>query len=282
MVFITSDSGEGYITVEGHAGDRNHLDPWHNGNELVKAAADASDNVIVVVHSVGPILLEQILSQPSVKAIVWAGLPGQESGNALVDVLYGDTSPSGKLPYTIAREFNDYGARWVDALHDPFPEGIFIDYRHFDQNGIEPRYEFGFGLSYTTFEYANLAVNVFTTSGPATGQVVPGGPADLFQAVGTVSVIVTNNGTTDGAEVAQLYLGLPDSAPTTPPKQLRGFDKVDLGAGQSAQASFELTRRDLSYWDVALQKWVVPRGEFKVYVGSSSRDIREQSVFTIA
>ncbi|KAK1148089.1 hypothetical protein N8T08_010727 [Aspergillus melleus] len=281
IVFITSDAGEGYITVEGHAGDRNHLNPWHNGNELVKAAADASDNVIVVVHSVGPILLETILEQPSVKAIVWAGLPGQESGNALVDVLYGDTSPSGKLPYTIAKEFDDYGARWIDGLNDEFTEDIFVDYRHFDQNDIEPRYEFGFGLSYTTFEYDNLAVSVFATSGPTTGEVIPGGPADLFESVGTVSVIVTNDGETDGAEVAQLYLGLPDSAPTTPPKQLRGFDKLELSPGQSAQASFELTRRDLSYWDVALQKWVVPSGEFTVYVGSSSRDIREEDTFTI-
>ncbi|KAF7182719.1 hypothetical protein CNMCM7691_002380 [Aspergillus felis] len=281
IVFINSDSGEGYITVEGNQGDRNNLDPWHNGNELVKAVAAASKNVIVVVHSVGPIILETILAQPSVKAIVWAGLPGQESGNALVDVIYGDTAPSGKLPYTIAKQAADYGASWTNALTDDFTEGLYIDYRHFDAQGIAPRYEFGYGLSYTTFKYSGLSVNVFTTAGAANGQVVPGGPADLFEVVGQVSVFVRNNGRVAGAEVAQLYIGLPDSAPATPPKQLRGFQKMMLQPGQMGVATFELTRRDLSYWDVQQQKWVVPSGTFQVYVGSSSRDIREQASFRV-
>ncbi|GFF97513.1 probable beta-glucosidase L [Aspergillus udagawae] len=281
IVFINSDSGEGYITVEGNEGDRNTLDPWHNGNELVKAVAAASKNVIVVVHSVGPIILETILAQPSVKAIVWAGLPGQESGNALVDVIYGDTAPSGKLPYTIAKQAADYGASWINAQTDDFTEGLYVDYRHFDAKGIAPRYEFGYGLSYTTFKYSGLWVNVFTTAGAANGQVVPGGPADLFEVVGQVSVFVRNNGRVAGAEVAQLYIGLPDSAPATPPKQLRGFQKLMLQPGQMGRATFDLTRRDLSYWDVQQQKWVVPSGTFQVYVGSSSRDIREQGSFRV-
>ncbi|GAQ05883.1 probable beta-glucosidase L [Aspergillus lentulus] len=281
IVFINSDSGEGYITVEGNQGDRNNLDPWHNGNELVKAVAAASKNVIVVVHSVGPIILETILAQPSVKAIVWAGLPGQESGNALVDVIYGDTAPSGKLPYTIAKQAADYGTSWINAETDDFTEGLYIDYRHFDANGIAPRYEFGYGLSYTNFKYSGLWVNVYTNAGPANGKVVPGGPADLFEVVGQVSVFVRNNGRVAGAEVAQLYIGLPDSAPATPPKQLRGFQKMMLQPGQMGRATFELTRRDLSYWDVQQQKWVVPSGTFKVYVGSSSRDIREEGSFRV-
>ncbi|KAH1432872.1 hypothetical protein KXX32_001942 [Aspergillus fumigatus] len=281
IVFINSDSGEGYITVEGNLGDRNNLDPWHNGNELVKAVAAASKNVIVVIHSVGPIILETILAQPSVKAIVWAGLPGQESGNALVDVIYGDTTPSGKLPYTIAKQAADYGASWINAETDDFPEGLYVDYRHFDAKGIAPRYEFGYGLSYTTFKYSGLWVNMDASAGAANGQVVPGGPADLFEVVGQVSVSVRNNGRVAGAEVAQLYLGLPDSAPATPPKQLRGFQKLMLQPGQTGRATFELTRRDLSYWDVQQQKWVVPSGTFKVYVGSSSRDIREEGSFRV-
>ncbi|KAH2405967.1 hypothetical protein KXV44_005594 [Aspergillus fumigatus] len=281
IVFINSDSGEGYITVEGNLGDRNNLDPWHNGNELVKAVAAASKNVIVVVHSVGPIILETILAQPSVKAIVWAGLPGQESGNALVDVIYGDTTPSGKLPYTIAKQAADYGASWINAETDDFPEGLYVDYRHFDAKGIAPRYEFGYGLSYTTFKYSGLWVNMGASAGAANGQVVPGGPADLFEVVGQVSVSVRNNGRVAGAEVAQLYLGLPDSAPATPPKQLRGFQKLMLQPGQTGRATFKLTRRDLSYWDVQQQKWVVPSGTFKVYVGSSSRDIREEGSFRV-
>ncbi|CAG7959434.1 unnamed protein product [Penicillium salamii] len=281
VVFISSDAGEGYITVEGHAGDRNNLDPWHNGNELVKAVAANNENVIVVVHSVGPIILETILAQPSVKAIVWAGLPGQESGNALVDVLYGSTSPSGKLPYTIAKQFADYGAGWNPGLDDNFAEDIFIDYRHFDDNDIDPRYEFGFGLSYTSFEYSRLSINIAATSGPSNGPIVPGGAEELFETVGTISAIVQNTGKVPGAEVAQLYIGLPDSAPDTPPKQLRGFEKLLLQPEQSGMATFELTRRDLSYWDVQEQKWIIPSGTFTVYVGSSSRDIRQNGEFSV-
>ena len=145
LVFITANSGEGYITVQGVAGDRPNLDPWHNGNQLVQAVAQAGQNVIVVVHSVGPIVLETIQALPNVKAIVWAGLPSQENGNALVDVLYGLVSPSGKLPYTIGKSQSDYGTQ-VARGDDNFSEGLFVDYRHFDRSNIAPRYEFGFGL----------------------------------------------------------------------------------------------------------------------------------------
>lgn len=111
----------------------------------MKAVAAVNKKTIVVVHSVGPIILETILAQPNVVAVVWAGLPGQESGNALADILYGSTSPSGKLPYTIAKQPSDYPSTWVTG-DDNFSEGLFIDYRHFDQNNISPRYEFGYGL----------------------------------------------------------------------------------------------------------------------------------------
>ena len=145
IVFINSDAGEGYITVEGNAGDRNNLDPWHNGNQLVQAVAAVNQKTIVVIHSVGPLILESILALPNVVAVVWAGIPGQESGNGLVDVLYGTKSPSGKLPYTIAKQPADYGTAVVGGA-DNFKEGLFIDYRHFDKAGISPRYEFGYGL----------------------------------------------------------------------------------------------------------------------------------------
>ena len=145
IVFITSDSGEGYITVERVAGDRNDLDPWHGGNQLVQAVASANKNTIVVVHSVGPVILESILALPGVQAVVWAGLPSQESGNALVDVLWGAVSPSGKLPYTIAQRASDYPST-PSRGDDNFQEGLYVDYRHFDKAGIAPRFEFGFGL----------------------------------------------------------------------------------------------------------------------------------------
>lgn len=102
-------------------------------------------HTIVVIHSVGPVILESILALPNVVAVFWAGIPGQESGSGLVDVLYGSISPSGKLPYTIAIQPGDYGTAIANG-DDNYPEGLFIDYRHFDQNNINPRFEFGFGL----------------------------------------------------------------------------------------------------------------------------------------
>ncbi|CAJ2512525.1 Uu.00g055400.m01.CDS01 [Anthostomella pinea] len=280
IVFITSDSGEEYITVENNVGDRNNLDPWHSGNDLVKAVAAANGNVIVVVHSVGPVILETILTQPNVKAIVWAGLPSSESGNALVDILYGGTNPSGKLPYTIAKSASDYGTAVSTGDSDNFKEGLFIDYRHFDKAAIAPRYEFGFGLSYTNFTYSDIVIEGTPAAGPATGDIIPGGRSDLWDTVASVTVTITNSGAVQGAEVAQLYVGYPDYA-GAPPKQLRGFEKLALAAGANDNVTFDLRKRDLSVWDAASQNWVVRSGTFTFSVGSSSRDIRQNSTVTV-
>lgn len=120
------------------------------------------------------------------------------------------------------------------------------------------------------------------TSGAAKGPVVPGGRADLFDEVATVTATVTNSGAVDGAEVAQLYLSLPASAPDAPPKQLRGFDKLKLKAGASGTVTFNLRKKDLSYWDSKLQNWVVPSGSHAVAVGASSRDLRLKDAITVA
>lgn len=192
----------------------------------------------------GPLILEQILALPGVTAVVWAGLPGQDSGSALVDILYGSTSPSGKLPYTIAQDEADYGTA-VQTGDDTFTEGLFIDYRHFDQEEIEPRFEFGFGLSYTTFDYSGLETGVIS-EGSSGDDPAPGGIASLWDIVATVTANVANNGTVAGAEVAQLYIGLPSTAPATPPKQLRGFSKLALEAGADGAVTFPLRKKDLS------------------------------------
>ncbi|KAI4713236.1 glycoside hydrolase 3 [Alternaria sp. Ai002NY15] len=278
VVCINSDGGEGYITVEGNAGDRTNLDPWHNGNELVKAVAAVNKKTVVVVHSVGPVIMEQWIENPNVVAVVWAGLPGQESGNGLVDILYGAASPSGKLPYTIAKKESDYGttiARGDDKNWD-----LFIDYRRFDQQNITPRFEFGFGLSYTNFTYSDLSVSGKPSAGPATGAKGPGGPVDLFETVATITAKINNSGGVAGAEVPQLYLGYPAST-NSPPKQLRGFAKLKLAAGASGTATFKLRRRDMSFWDEKTRKWSVATGEYKIFVGSSSRDVRLTGKITV-
>lgn len=165
LVGINSDSGEQYITVDANEGDRNNISAWHNGDELVKAVAAVNNNTVVIVHSVGPMDMEQWIEHPNITAVVWQGIAGQEVGSGLVDVLYGDYNPSGHLPYTIAKKMEDYPAviDYVNTDVPPEPnvdytEGLFIDYRHFLEKNIKPRYPFGYGLSYTTYDFKDLTV----------------------------------------------------------------------------------------------------------------------------
>ncbi|KAJ6096145.1 beta-glucosidase [Penicillium sp. IBT 16267x] len=165
LVFGNSNSGEGFITVDGNWGDRNNLTLWQNGDQIIRDVSSVCNNTIVVLHSGGPVLVDQWYNHPNVTAIVWAGLPGQESGNSLVDILWGRENPAGRSPFTWAKQRKDYG---TDIMYEPnnghgppqqtFAEGVYIDYRHFDKAGIEPIFEFGYGLSYTTFEYADIRV----------------------------------------------------------------------------------------------------------------------------
>ena len=177
MVFVNADSGEGFIEIDGNQGDRNNLTLWYGGDSLVSTVAASCNNTIVVVHSVGAVILEAIKNNPNVTAIVWAGLPGQESGNSLADVLYGRVNPGGKLPFTIAANRSDYGSDLLYTLPNEIPqiqytEGNFIDYRAIDSTNKTPTYEFGYGLSYTTFSYSNIAVTKHQVGPytPTTGQ----------------------------------------------------------------------------------------------------------------
>jgi beta-glucosidase len=164
IVFGNANSGEDYITVDNNQGDRNNLTLWGNADALIAYVASLNPNTIVVLHTVGPVIVEALKQNPNITAILWAGLPGQESGNALTDVLYGKVNPQAKTVFTWGKSREDYG---VDVEYtfpsDPpqlnFNEGLFIDYRHFDAAGIEPSYEFGFGLSYTNFSYSNLQIS---------------------------------------------------------------------------------------------------------------------------
>lgn len=128
--------------------------------------------------------------------------------------------------------------------------------------------------AYSNFTYSDVKVSSTATSGPATGSVGPGGRSDLFKKVATVTATITNSGSVTAAEIAQLYLSMPSGAPAGPPQQLRGFAKLSLEPGASGTATFDLRKKDLSYWDVASQNWIVPAGSFGVSVGASSRDAR--------
>lgn len=182
MTFINADSGEGYIYVDGNYGDRKNLTSWLGGDDLVKRVAANCSSTIVVMHAPGPLLLEEWIDHPNVTAVVFAGLPGQESGNSLADVLFGDVNPSAKLPWTIGTKREDYGTDVLYQANGPVPqinftEGLFIDYRHFDQANITPRYPFGYGLSYTTFDYADLQIENLSPAPASTPPTTTPSPA---------------------------------------------------------------------------------------------------------
>lgn len=259
---------------------------------LIENVASKCANTIVVFHNAGARIVDRFIDHPNVTAVIFAHLPGQASGKALVSLLYGKTNPSGRLPYTVARCEADYGQveapehAHVGEQYGLFPqsdftEGVFIDYRHFEAKNITPRFEFGFGLSYTTFDYADLSATAVSDARQPypTGQVVEGGQEDLWDVVAVVEASVTNSGAVDGKEVAQLYLGIPGEG--TPAKQLRGFEKPLIAAGETTTVKFELTRRDLSVWDVEAQKWLLQQGDYAVFVGRSSRDLPLTGTLTI-
>jgi beta-glucosidase len=243
----------------------------------VAKVASVNKNTIVVVNSVGPIVMEPWITNSNITAVVWSGLPGQEAGNSLVDILFGAYNPSGRLPFTIGKSINDYAAKvlysgsGVPAI--PYSEGLFIDYKHFDKNNIEPRFEFGFGLSYTTFAYSAISVSG-STSGGTQQPVGAGSSLDpwLHTAVVTVSFTLKNTGTLAGSEVPQLYISLPSSA-NSPVRELRGFDNVSLAASASTTVSFKLTRFDFAIWSVSAQRWQIPSGTATLSVGPSSRNL---------
>ena len=273
--------------------DRAHLSVDWDGNGVVESVAAVCNNTVVVTQSSGVNTLPWA-DHPNVTAILAAHYPGQESGNSLADLLYGDINPSGHLPYTIALNGTDYNAPPTTGINTTgfddwqswFDEKLEIDYRYFDANNISVRYEFGFGLSYTTFNMSNLQVLPLVnniTSYPENLPIQPGGNPALWAPIYNASVSVTNSGSVAGAAVPQLYVGLPSSAPAgTPPRQLRGFERVHLEQGETQTVGFELMRRDLSYWDIMSQQWVIPEGDFAIYVGFSSRDlVVQESVMVV-
>ncbi|KAH9476789.1 putative beta-glucosidase L [Psilocybe cubensis] len=294
LVFLVSDSGEDYITVDGNEGDRKNLTAWHGGDALVQAVAAQNNNTIVIVNSVGPLILEPWIEHPNVTAVVWAGLPGTEVGNALVDVLYGAWNPSGRLPYTIAKSVSDYpaqvnlGGNNRDVLAIPYTEGLNIDYRHFDSFNITPRFEFGFGLSYTTFAYSGLSVSkIAAEATPADQPLIKAWENGNATLIGEGSsralwlhrpayqakFQVKNTGSVFGGDIPQLYINFPSSS-GEPPSVLRGFTNVEVSPGQKTTVTITLSRYDLSIWDVERQGWAKPAGKIGVSIGASSRDIR--------
>ncbi|HUJ31242.1 MAG TPA: glycoside hydrolase family 3 C-terminal domain-containing protein [Candidatus Acidoferrum sp.] len=237
-------------------------------DELIRQIASVNKNVIVVLTAGGNVDMTGWLDR--VPALLDAWYPGQEGGTALAQILFGDYSPSGKLPASFER-------RWEDdpAFHSYYPqsdkrvaytEGIFLGYRYYEKSTTKPLFPFGFGLSYTRFQYANLNVSRRQSDDPDSV---------------AVSFDVKNIGTRAGAEVAELYVGDSHSSVPRPVKELKGFAKVFLQPGEMKRVNLMLNRRSFSYYDVKNKQWTAEPGEFSILVGSSSEKIELTGSFTL-
>lgn len=272
--------------------DREHLTLDQDGDAVVESVASRCSNTIVVTHSGGMTIMPWA-THPNVTAILVAHYPGQESGHSIVDILYGAKAPSGKLAYTIplnpesvnAPPTTNITTSGVDDWQSWYSEGLEIDYRYYNTHNIPVQYEFGFGLSYTNFSMDKDSLVVKPTkpethirSHPEALETRPGGNPTLWDVLFEAQVTFRNTGATPGATVAQLYLSFPPEV-SEPPRQLRGFEKTELAPGESYTATFPLMRRDLSYWNVTQQDWLIPLGDFVLDAGFSSRDLHDSVTF---
>ena len=242
--------------------DRPSLALDGNQDALVTAVAAANPHTVVVVKSGGPVLMPWASSVP---AILQAWYPGQQDGAAVAGVLFGDVNPSAKLPITFPAADADTPANTAAQFPGfngvaTYSEGLQVGYRWFDAQGRTPLFPFGYGLSYTTFAFSGLSVH-------NTGHGA------------TATFTVRNTGKRAGAEVAQLYLGFPAAA-GEPPRQLKGFSRVELAPGQARRVTIELAARDFSVWDTGSHAWQPVRGGFTVQVGDSSRSLPLQASLT--
>jgi beta-glucosidase len=223
-------------------------------DDLVAAVCAANPRAIVVVNAGSPIAMDWA---EQTAAIVQLWYPGQESGNALADVLFGDVDPGGRLPITIPMRMEDTPA-FLDvpgeSLRIEYGEGVFVGHRWYDARAIAPRFAFGHGLSYARFEYGTL---VATRVGDVVG----------------CEIEVRNTSERAGREVVQLYVGDVESSVRRPLRELAAFEKVALAAGETRKLRFRLEPRAFSYWDVAAKGWKLEPGEFEIAVGRSSRAI---------
>lgn len=273
IVMATTSSSEG--------SDRKDLSLGNNQDELISAIAVANKRTVVVLNVPGAVLMPWADLVP---AILVAWMPGQEAGNAVADVLFGKVNPSARLPVTMPNKDNEIAFTKDEYPGSGFPpeaaydEQLLIGYRWYDAMNVAPRFAFGHGLSYTSFEYKNLRVRKlsekFSLARSMAKPELPSTPHVIIE------FSLQNIGAFDGAEVAQVYLQYPEAA-KEPVRQLRTFTKQQLAKGESSAIALTLSKRDCSVWDVTSHSWQVVSGEYTVYVGASSRDLRLQATILL-
>ena len=242
--------------------DRKDLSLPGGQDELIRRVAEANPRTVVVLVSGGPVDMEPWLAKTP--AVVQAWYPGMEGGNALAAVLFGDVNPSGRLPMTFPRKLADSPAHALGAYPGKdgtvrYEEGLLVGYRWFDAKGIEPLFAFGHGLSYTTFEYANLKLEKPRVAPP------PGATAP----VAVVQADVKNTGSRAGAEVVQVYVHPVAPRLPRPPQELKGFCRVDLKPGETKTVAVTLGADAFAFYDPAKKGWRVAEGSYELLVGAS-------------
>ena len=261
MGFDPSSEGEGF--------DRTFRLPAGQ-DAFIQQIAAINKNVIVVLTAGGNVDMTRWID--TVPVLIHAWYPGQEGGTALAQILFGEINPSGKLPASFERRWEDnaafdsYYPKKADK-HIEYQEGVFLGYRHFDRSKVQPLFAFGYGLSYTTFQYSGLSIS------PSS--------ADLSAPV-NVSFNIKNNGPREGAEIAEIYVGDSHASVPRPVKELKGFAKVHLRPGETKRVTVSLDRRAFSFYDVEKNNWKAEPGKFSILVGSSSEKIERQGEFTLS
>lgn len=239
--------------------DRTHMRMPECQLELIREVKKVNDNIVVVLHNGSPV---ELPFMEDIKGLLEVYLGGQAVGKATCDLLFGKVNPSGKLAESWCMQLEDNPSYLnFPGVGDEisYNEGIFVGYRYYDKKNMAVRFPFGFGLSYTTFEYSDLSISANEISDDQTV---------------TVSCSVTNTGKRAGMEVVQLYVRDKESSVVRPVKELKGFEKVSLKPGETKRVAFSLDKRAFAYYETAISDWFVEYGEFEILIGASSRDIR--------
>ena len=254
--------------TESEGFDRTFEMPYDQ-SEFINQIAAANKNIAVVLNAGGNVEMDSWIDQADALLMAW--YPGQEGNLAAAEILFGETNPSGKLPASFACKIEDnpcYNSYFDDDedLKVYYSEGIFMGYRYWDQAEKKPRFPFGYGLSYTTFEYSDIALSKTEIESDEKLKV---------------SVKVKNTGNYDGAEIIQLYVGDKECSLPRPVKELKAFEKVLLNKGEEQSVEFKLNNDAFAFYNPVTHAWEVESGEFEILIGSSSEDIRQKATLTI-
>ncbi|HEX3720114.1 MAG TPA: glycoside hydrolase family 3 C-terminal domain-containing protein [Verrucomicrobiae bacterium] len=269
VAIVIAGLGHGRSTGETEGADRKDLKLPYNQDNLIAKVREANPRTIVVLVAGSPVEMDPWLA--TVPSVILSWYSGMEGGNAIARVLFGDVNPSGKLPCTFPKRLEDSPAHALRAYPGvngtvQYKEGLLVGYRYFDTKNVEPLFPFGYGLSYTHFDYSNFDLVKNT---PSEGPLV------------TVKFNIVNTGSRAGAEIAQVYVHQLQPSLPRPMKELKGFTKVFLLSGQRQTVSIPLDVGAFSYYDPDKGGWLAEKGGFEILVGSSSRDIRWKGDFEL-